>query len=60
MKNKKRCFETCSFYDYTGMEARLEKMAAEGWMIERISSFGWVYRRIEPARLHLLSESVRI
>ncbi len=52
MKNKKRCFETCSFYDYTGMEARLEKMAAEGWMIERISSFGWVYRRIEPARLH--------
>ena len=52
MKNKKRCFETCSFYDYTGMETRLEKMAAEGWMIERISSFGWTYRRIKPARLH--------
>lgn len=52
MKNKIRRLETCSFYDYTGMEARLEKMAAKGWMIERISAFGWVYRRIEPARLH--------
>ncbi len=51
MKETKRRFESFSFYDYTGIAAHLAKMAARGWMIEKISNFGWVYRRIEPRKL---------
>ena len=36
MKNKKRRFETLSFYDHTGIEKHLTEMARKGWMIERI------------------------
>lgn len=52
MKNTKRRMELLSFYDHTGIAAHMEKMAAKGWFIERITSFGWVYRRIEPKKLH--------
>ena len=51
MKGKKVRMETVSFYDHTQIAAHLEKMAAKGWMIERIANFGWIYRRIEPAQL---------
>lgn len=51
MKNTKRRMEFFSFYDYTGMETHLEKMAQKGWLLERISPFTWTYRRIEPADL---------
>lgn len=51
MKQTKRRFETLSFYDHTGIEAHLEKMARQGWMVESFSNFGWVYRRIEPKQL---------
>lgn len=52
MKNRMLRFETCSFYDSTGMERHLEHMAARGWMIEQISAFGWRYRRIPPTQIH--------
>lgn len=51
MRKTKRRMETLSFYDRTGVERHLEKMAAKGWMIDRISNLGWVYRRIEPKKL---------
>lgn len=51
MRKTKRRMETLSFYDRTGVERHLEKMAAKGWMIDRISNLGWVYRRIEPQKL---------
>lgn len=51
MKQTKRCMEIRSFYDRTGVERRLEKMAAKGWMIERVDGFCWRYRRIEPQQL---------
>ncbi len=35
MKDRKRRFETFSFYDRTGIEAHLKKMAEKGWMISR-------------------------
>ena len=34
------------------MERHLAHMAEKGWMLERISSFGWHYRKIEPKNLH--------
>ena len=39
-----------SFYDHTGMEQHFEKMAAQGWLIEKLGYF-WRYRRIGPQAL---------
>lgn len=52
MRKTKRRLEVLSFYDHTGIAAHLEKMAAKGWMLERIANYGWIYRRIEPKKLH--------
>lgn len=52
MKDSKRDFIPFSLYDRTGMAAHLEKRAAQGWLLDRVSAFGWHYRRIQPKRLH--------
>ena len=51
MKTRKRRFELLSFYDHTGIEQHLTEMARRGWMIQRMSNYGWTYRRIEPQEL---------
>lgn len=52
MKMTKRRAETFSFYDHTGIEKHLEKMALRGWLLSEIHRFSWVYQRIEPKKLH--------
>lgn len=52
MKDTKRKLITFTFYDRTGIERYLEKQAEEGWMLEKTSAFGWVFRRMEPAKVH--------
>lgn len=52
MKNTKRRIEPLSFFDHTGISAHLEKMAAKGWMLEKITNTGGVYRRMEPKTMH--------
>lgn len=52
MKQVKRQFKTFSFYDRTGIERHLERMAQRGWLLEEMKGFGWRFRRIEPKRLH--------
>ena len=52
MRNTKRRIEPLSFFDHTGISRHLEKMAAKGWKIEKIVNTGWVYRRMEPKKLH--------
>ena len=52
MRKTKRRVEALSFYDHTGISAHLEKMAAKGWMLERIANYGWIYRKTEPKKLH--------
>jgi len=52
MKNTKRQITRFAFYDQTAMEKHFEKMASEGWLIERISAYFLHYRRIEPKKLH--------
>ena len=52
MKDHKWDYIFFSFYDRTGMERHLEKRAAQGWLLERITNLGWHYRRIEPRQLH--------
>ena len=51
MKDTKRRVEFFSFYDHTGIERHLERMAAKGWLLEKIGQFFWHYRRIEPKKL---------
>ena len=52
MKMKKRRWENISFYDHTGLEKHLSKMAKKGWLIEKISKFFWTYRKIQPQDIH--------
>ncbi|MDO4552565.1 MAG: DUF2812 domain-containing protein [Bacillota bacterium] len=54
MKDTKCELVLYSPYEYTAIEKHLEKMAAEGWLIQKIGFGGWtyVYRRISPAKLH--------
>ncbi len=52
MRNTKRRLEAVSLYDHTGIEKHLKQMAEKGWMIEEISSLGWIYRRGEPKHGH--------
>ena len=51
MRGKKRKFELYSFFDQTGIEAHLRRMAARGWLLEKFGSWSWVYRRVEPRKL---------
>lgn len=51
MRETKRRFETFSFFEYTGIARHLSAMAEKGWLIEKISNFGWTYRRMEPKKL---------
>ena len=41
-----------SFYDVKGMERHLEKLAARGWMLEKLGNYGWTYVRCEPKQVH--------
>lgn len=52
MKNTKRRFVLFSYYDRCGIEAYLEKQAEKGWMLDKITNFGWVFRRVEPKKIH--------
>lgn len=51
MREIKRRMETFSFYDRTGTQRHLEEMAERGWLLEKIGSFFWTYRKIEPKKL---------
>ena len=52
MKDRKRRFETFSFYDRTGIEAHLKKMAEKGWMISEMTTLGWIFNRVEQESLN--------
>lgn len=52
MKNTKCRIEVFSFYNHTEIASHLEKMAEKGWMIQKLSNFGWIYHRIEPKKVH--------
>lgn len=53
MRDTKRQIVRCAFYDQTTMQKQFEKMASEGWLIEKISAYFWTYRRIAPTNLHI-------
>lgn len=51
-KDTKRVFSKYSFYDRTHIQQYLEDMASKGWMLEKITSFYWQFKAIEPQTLH--------
>ncbi len=40
-----------SFYNISGMKLHLEHMAQRGWFLDKITQFGWHYRKGEPKKL---------
>lgn len=52
MRNRKRRMEFLSFYNHTSISKHLEKMARKGWLLEEIRNNTWIYRKIEPKKLH--------
>lgn len=53
MRQTKRRMELLSFYDHTGIERHLTRMARKGWKVEKINNYFWAYRRIEPQELQV-------
>lgn len=51
MRDTKRRLEAFAFFDHTGIQAHLENMAAQGWMVEQPGTYLWRYRRVEPQTL---------
>lgn len=51
MRDRKRILELRSLWDHTGLERHLAEMAERGWLLEKIGTFAWSYRRVEPRRL---------
>jgi hypothetical protein len=51
MKTKKHRLEQFLFYDYTGIEKHLERMALKGWKLYKITRLFWEYHRIKPQKL---------
>ena len=51
MRETKRPMSLYSFYDHTGIEKHLARMAERGWLLCGIGRLFWHYRRIEPRRI---------
>ena len=52
MNEKKRRCMGWSYYDQEAIETMLEKMASQGWMLEKAGSIWWTFRKTEPRHLH--------
>ena len=52
MKDTKKVIPLFDFYDKTSIENYLEKQAAKGWLIEKMSQVIWRFKRIKPMRVH--------
>lgn len=51
MRETKRQMILYSFYDHTGIEKHLARMAERGWLLCKIGQLFWHYRRIEPKKI---------
>ena len=51
MRDKKKELFLFSAWDRTGLESHLTQMAEKGWLVEKTTSFGLIYRRTEPKKL---------
>ena len=51
MRDTLRKPEFFSFYDHTGIQSHLERMAEKGWMLAQPGTYLWRYRPIPPQKL---------
>lgn len=51
MKEFKRVVPMYSFYDRTGIQNYLQEQAAKGWMLEKVGTVLWRFRRMDPRDL---------
>ncbi len=51
MKNTKKQTRMFSYFDYDGMADHFEKMAAEGWMLEKITNRSFHYVKAQPQKV---------
>lgn len=51
MKTTKRRLEPYNLLNQAKICAHLEQMAQKGWLLEKITNFGWRYRKIAPKPL---------
>lgn len=51
MRNKKFQVNWYQTNDTAAMERKLEKMAEKGWLLDKVSNWGWHYRRAEPQQV---------
>lgn len=52
MRNSKSIIPSFAFYDRTGIQNYLEKQSEKGWLLERVTSFLWKFRRTQPRNRH--------
>ncbi len=52
MRQTKWSMVNFAFYDRTGISRWLEQEAEKGWLLEKVSAFGWKFRRIAPQKVH--------
>ncbi len=52
MKNTKRFFPIFRFYDRTGIEKYLEDKALDGWMLKKVTGFGWIFEKCKPKKIN--------
>ncbi len=51
MSTVKRTLVNVSFYDPEAIQRKLEQMAAQGWMIQKVGNLFWTYTKIPPQKL---------
>ena len=51
MKTTKKEMFLFSGWDRSGLEEHLARMAEKGWLVEKITSYCLIYRKIEPKKL---------
>lgn len=52
MKEFKREYATYDYFNSIGLQEHFEKMALQGWLIMEIHTLWYIYKRIEPQKLH--------
>lgn len=52
MRKYKYLMSQFTFYDRTGIRKILEAQAEKGWLLDRVSNYGWRFKRIEPQKIH--------
>ncbi len=48
MKEIKRCFVDFAFYDRSRIQKYLEKKSENGWLLEKIIGYIWMFKKVEP------------